>query len=269
MVLWVVLPLVLALSAWLFWGRGDALQRIRHAGVVRVGYAVEAPYAFLAAGGRITGESAETARLVAARLGWRIEWVQTTFDALIPELLDGRFDLVAAGMFVTPQRQRLVRFALPELQVGPGLLVRRGNPKALHGPDDLKARPGARAAALAGSVEELRLRELGVPAVLSVPDAHAGAAAVDSGLVDALVLSLPTVRAMADGNPHLEAVRAAGWEPTGFVANAFRPDDPALLAAWNRALAQVLASRQRLEAIAAFGFTSQDVPQPTASPSHS
>lgn len=246
-------------AAWQCWVRHPTLRRIEEAGRVRVGYAVESPYAFLGPDGRVTGESAETARLVAARLGWRIEWVQTSFEALIPELLDGRFDLIAAGLFVTPQRARLVRFAHPELRVGAGLLVRHGNPKRLHGVGDFKA-PGVRAVVVAGSIEEQRLRELGLPQPVSVPDARAGALALESGLADALVLSLPTVRAIARSHPALQAVAASDPIAAALVAAAFRPADPALLAAWNRAQAQVLASSAHLRAIAAFGFTPQDVP---------
>ena len=248
-------------AAWQRWLRYPTLRRIEQAGSVRVGYAVESPYAFLGPDGRVTGESAETARLVAARLGWRIEWVQTSFEALIPELLDGRFDLIAAGLFVTPQRARLVRFAHPELRVGAGLLVQRGNPKRLYGAGDFKA-PGVRAVVLAGSVEEQRMRELGLPQPLSVPDARAGMTALESGLADALVLSLPTVRAIARSHPGLQAVDASDRIAAASVAAAFRPGDPALLAAWNSAQAQILAGAEHLRAIAAFGFTREDVPAP-------
>jgi len=50
-------------------GGDDSLERLKRAGVIRVGYAVEAPHAFLAPGGRVTGQSPELARLVIARLG--------------------------------------------------------------------------------------------------------------------------------------------------------------------------------------------------------
>lgn len=245
-------------AAWLWLSEGGTLATIRRTGVVRVGYAVEAPYAFVGPGRRITGEGPETARLVAGRLGWRIEWVQTDFDALIPDLLDERFDLVAAGLFVTPERERLVRFATPELQVPGGLLVRRGNPQGIRTYADL-SRPAVKAAAIAGSVEALQLARLQA-SVVTVPDARSGVAAVESGLVAALALSWPSVRGMAAGQPGLEAVHDAQGQAGFLVAAAFRPEDEALARAWSEAQAHVLGSPAHLRAIAPFGFGAADLP---------
>lgn len=251
----------LAVVGWAL-ARGDALDAVRRRGVIRIGYAVEAPFAYVAADGRVTGESPETARLVAARLGCRTEWIQTDFSALIPDLLDHRFDMVAAGMFQTPQRARLVRFAAPGLRVRPGLLIAKGNPVSVRAYADFKAVPALRVAVLAGSVEQERLRGLDTAQLVTVPDARAGATAVETGVADALALSLPTVRAMARGRPGLEARAAEDLDGTASVAAAFRPEDEDLLAAWNRAQAQVLGTPAHLQAIAPFGFEAADVPPP-------
>lgn len=233
---------------------------------VRVGYAVETPYAFVDKAGRVSGADPETARLVASRLGWTIEWVQTGFADLIPELLEGRFDLIAAGLFITPQRERLVRFAAPHLRARPGLLVPAGNPKALGGYADLRS-PRVRIAVLAGSVEEKRLAARSSAPLLSLPDARAGAAAVQTGLVDALALSLPTVRSMAREHPGLEAVRATDGVPAP-VAAAFRPAERDLISAWSKAQAGVVGGEAHLRAIAPFGFEADDVPESPATGGH-
>lgn len=254
-----VLVATLAAAVWYLLGDGDTLGTIRRSGVIRVGYAVEAPYAFVAADGRVTGEGPETARVVAGQLGWRIEWVQTDFDALIPDLLDDRFDMVTAGLFVTPEREQLVRFVLPELQVGGGLLVRQGNPEGLRSIADLKRSTRPKGAAITGSVEALQLADLGDRLVL-VPDARSGAAVVKTGLAAALALSWPTVRRMAAGHPGLEAVRDAQHSAGFLVAAAFRPQDHTLALTWRRAQTQVLGSEAHLRAIAPFGFQASDVP---------
>lgn len=259
---WLLLVPVAAIAAAAFgWAlaRTDTLGQIRQRGVIRIGYAVEAPYAFIAPDGQVTGESPETARLVAARLGWRTDWIQTDFNALIPDLLDGRFDMIAAGMFVTPQRARLVRFAVPQLRVRPGLLVANGDPAGVHAYADFQAVPALRVAVLAGSVEQERLRGLDAAQLVTVPDARAGATAVETGVADALALSLPTVRAMARGHPRLEALAAQDAGGVSEVAAAFRPGDEDLAGAWNRAQAQVTGTPEHLRAIAPFGFEAPDV----------
>lgn len=265
--------LFLALFAGLTWlalTRDTAYERLRTTGILRIGYAVEPPYAFVSPTGRVTGESPELARLVAAELGIRhIEWVQADFDALIPDLLEGRFDVIAAGMLVTPERARTVRFSDPALFVTPGLLVRAGTPDVPLAYDRLVDHSSIRVAALAGSVEEQQLRAAGLPTarLLSVPDAAAGRAAVESGAVDALALSFPTLRAMEQARPFAldalpVAAAASGAPPDAgfFVAFAFAPRHGRLRQAWNAAQTGVLGSTAHLQAIAPFGFDASHLP---------
>lgn len=247
----------------------DSLARARENGVIRIGYAVEAPYAFVAADGRVTGIDPELARLVADRIGIkRIEWVQTRFGALISDLEQNRFDMIAAGLFVTPERSGRVAFSAPSLQVRAGLLVRAGNPKNLRSYSDAAADQTARIAVVAGSVEEERLAARGLTAerLQSVADADAGRAAVESGSADALALSLPTLRWMAKtSDGALEAVAVAGRRnPTDpivpfRVAFAFPPKQTALVRTWTAAMAEVLGSPEHLRIVAPFGIEADDL----------
>jgi polar amino acid transport system substrate-binding protein len=262
-------------------GTDGSLRRVLEAGALRVGYAVEAPYAFVAPSGEVTGESPATARLVAAVLGVpHVEWVQMPFDALIEALLAGRIDLIAAGMFITPQRAGQVAFSLPTVRVAAGLLVPAGNPLGLHSYGALSRQPGLRVAVLAGSAEQARLRQLGPARLIEVPDARTGNVAVATGHADAFALSLPTLRWMVMQSPgKLEAVpldsaseAAAASSPadsaeppaSDAVAFAFRPADVALREAWNRALVRLRASGAQLEAIRPFGFTAASLIGPPA-----
>lgn len=256
--------------AWQRLAEDEALDRVRTTGVVRIGYAVEPPYAMISTDGRVTGESPELARLVAARMGIkRIEWIQTSFDALIADLEEGRFDLIAAGMFITPERENAVIFSEPSLRVAPGLLVRAGTPAMPRAYDAIIANPSLRIAALAGSVEEQHLLAGGLPAgrLLSVPDAAAGRSAVESGAVDALVLSLPTIRTMARARPEaLDALPVEtppwGTQPASvfYVAFAFSPRHGQLRRAWNAAQAGIIGTPAHLHAIAPFGFDAASLP---------
>ncbi|MBI5255005.1 MAG: transporter substrate-binding domain-containing protein [Burkholderiales bacterium] len=252
-------------AGWLARRRDDgSLERVRRAGLLRVGYAVEAPYAMLGPGGEVTGESPATAREVAQRLGLpRIEWVQVAFGELIPSLLERRFDLIAAGLFVTPERARRVRFSDPTVRVLPGLLVRRGNPAGVKGYRELAARTDVRVAVLAGSVEQQRLRTLGLPATQTVvvPDAQAGHAALAAAAVEVLALSLPTVRSIAAASPERFQALDDAPPPGGsaahdadVVAFAFHPDDAALQRAWNAAQSGWVGGAEHLRTVARFGF---------------
>jgi polar amino acid transport system substrate-binding protein len=237
---------------------------------LRIGYAVEAPYAFLTPEGEPTGESLEIARRIAAQLGIRrVEWILTTFDSLIPGLESKRFDLVAAGMFVTPERAKVVAFSRPTFHVEQALLVRRGNPRNLHSYADAVRHEDIKIAVIAGAIEESILARLRVPRdrLVVLPDALTGQTAVAAGIVDGLALSSPTIRWMAANGELGETEMAVPFrQPNvaeakhlGYGAFAFRPQNRRLLAAWNAALARFVGSAEHLQLVGRFGFTRQEV----------
>lgn len=246
-------------------------QRVFGRDVIRIGYAVEPPYAFLADDGQVTGESPVVAREVARRLGvTRTEWVQTAFADLIRDLDAGRFDVIAAGMFITPERAALVLFSEPTFRVRQDLLVRTGNPRRLHSYADAVATGDAHIAVLSGAIEETLLRAEGLPRdrMLAVPDALTGWVAVASGAVDGLALSSPSIRWMAKASD-LSRVEVA--EPftqsgvamavkLGFGAFAFRRSDGPLRDAWNGVLRSYIGSDEHRRLVARFGFTAAELP---------
>lgn len=274
---WLFVSLVLlaaggaGLMLWLHSPAEDDWARIQRQGVIRIGYAVEAPYAFLNPRGELTGESVEVARRTAERLGIRrIEWSQTEFGSLIPELQAGRFDVIAAGMFITPDRAQVVAFSEPTLRVAPGLLVAAGNPQKLTTYGDLRLRPAARVAVVQGAVEEAALRRLGLgdQQLVPVPDALTGRAAVENGVAQAFALSLPALREMvrSRGAMGLEIVSlrasntSSGGAPVGFVGFVFRLEDDSLRTAWNSALSGFVGGAQHLALIQQFGLDAADLP---------
>lgn len=254
-----------------FWHRDSSLSDILRRGSIRVGYAIEAPYAFLEADGTTTGLDPELARLIARQLGiQRIEFRLVDFGSLIAGLNSGQFDVVAAGMFITPERDRLVAFSEPTFQVRPGLLVRLGNPRNLHSYQDIVRDPEARVAALSGSVEQAALIQAGVPPerIKNVPDARSGRLLVDTAQVDAFALSAPAVQWMTMRDRMLNAEPARPFQTTPYEgspraaagAMAFRKADVSLRSAWDRELKRFVGSPEHLRLAASFGFSTSDLP---------
>lgn len=268
---WPLLPVLglLGALAWLLLqsGRETSLERLQERGVLRVGYAVEAPYALVGAGTEVTGESPETARRIAARLGLtRIEWVQVPFGELIPSLEQRRFDMIAAGLFVTKERAARLLYADPSVRVLPGWLVRKGNPKGLSSYRAAAARRDLMVAVLEGSVEQQRLAALSLPKALMlvVPDAQSGRAALAKGAADALALSLPTTRWIAHSSPEVfEALPDLAPEGPAahadWVAFAFHRDDLSLQQAWNQAQRGWIGGAEHARLVRRFGFARDDL----------
>lgn len=256
--------------------RSDWL-RIERTGTLRVGYAVEAPYAYVADNLRITGEAPETARWVASALGIeRIEWVQVHFSHLIPDLLGERFDVIAAGLFVSESRARRVAFSLPTLRVRSGLLLRADRMDQHGETRDWVIHSGGPLAVLAGSVEVDRLLAWGVPRerLTLVPDARTGYLAVLQGRADGLALSWPTTRWMAVQRSSVPLIAvpvqlgpAASGRPVTPVglpdvddaAFAFRPGSTELLQRWDTALQPLLGTPAHLRLLTPFGFAAAEL----------
>lgn len=264
---WWLLALAVALMAGLLAhvlrDRDDSLAQPLREHRIRIGYAVEPPYAYVDAQGEVTGEAPEIARRMVQTLGiGDIAWRRMEFGELIDALEAGQIDVIAAGMFVTPERQRRVLFSRPTYRVRPGLLVARGNPLRIESYQQAMSRRGLRIAVIAGAVEEQILRKQGVAGVQAIvtPDALTGRKAVESGLADALLLSEPTVRLMAQqALLGLTEMRIAPPIPGqedfyGRTAFAFRPDAHHLHDAWDVALGKYLGSPEHATMLEKLGM---------------
>lgn len=248
------------------------LERIREAGVVRVGYANEAPYAYKdSATGRVTGEAPEIARMIMAELGVdEVEGVLTEFGSLIPGLNAGRFDVIAAGMYILPERCRQISFSNPTYAIGEAFVVRAGNPKNLHGYDDARADETAKLGVVAGAVQRDYARNAGIPdeRIVVFPDAPSAVAGVEAGRVDAYAGTSLTVQDLLDkaASPRLERAQpfrgpeADGREVRGFGAFGIRHEDKDLREAINERLAMFIGTPRHRELVRPFGFTESDLP---------
>jgi polar amino acid transport system substrate-binding protein len=241
--------------------------RLAHGGSLRVGFAVEAPYAFIDAQGRVTGEAPEIFRLMAQRVGIdNIDWVRLDFAALLSELQLGRIDAVAAGMFTTPERQRLATFSRPTAQVRTAVVVRRDEERIPLNPRlaDLAPAQALRWVTVHEAAENDVLAQAGVPPerITTVPQAERGLRAVAQGQADALAIS--TVTAWHLVNAHqvqdLLQVRTLSDAPAGYPAFVFRHRDAALRDAMDQALQTYLGSEEHLTLVRSFGFTSDEMP---------
>lgn len=263
------LVVICGVAALTYVRRGDAPARhVWSGGEITVGYSSEPPYSFRTAAGKITGAAPEMAKAVLARAGiGPIQWVLLDFQQAIPALLDGRIDMIANGLFITPARARIVRFSRPYSRTPQGLLVARGNPLALHSYEEAVGNPAVRVAVLDGSVEQFALVAMGTPEIrlFVVPDPAGGLAAVRSGRTDCLALTEPSVVWLArESAGEAEVARPFTQTPElppGLSAFAFRPADTALAGRIDAALAGFVGTAPYHDLMRPFGFGLEAAPQ--------
>ena len=240
---------------------------------IRVGYANEAPYAYQESGsGKLTGEAPEIARVVLSRMGvTQVEGVLTEFGALIPGLRAGRFDIIAAGMYILPERCSQISFSNPTYGVGEAFAVRAGNPLSLHGFADVVAHPAAKLGVVSGAVELNYARELGVRTeqIMIFPDTPSALEGVGSGRVDAYAGTRPTIASLLRKNSAglenaapFENPVINGKKVRGYGAFGFRKEDQDLVDAFNAQLKTFVGSSEHLNLVRNFGFDERDMPGP-------
>lgn len=247
-----------------------SLDEIKETSRIRIGYANETPFAFTETDGRVTGESPEIAKIIFEKMGIKqVDGVLTEWGSLIPGLRAGRFDVIAAGMYITLARCKQVIFTDPQYALPDTLLVAQGNPKNLHSYADIARNPDVKLAIMAGTVNLAYARDSGITdaQILQVPDTTAQLQAVRAGRADAAVGTQLTMKGLAKkGGDKVEAISDFTDDPahTGYGALAFRPEDKALRDAVNAEMKKWLGSEEHLKTVAPFGFDRSNVTDKTA-----
>ncbi len=144
----------------------SSLAAAKSDGRIRVGFANEAPYAFASPEGKLTGLMPDVIGYIMKELGVpELEGVLTDFGGLIPGLLAKRFDILGAGLYVTPVRCKQVAASNPQYVVTESIAVKKGNPKNLHSYADIAKDEGVKIGTLAGSINAQYLAAAKVPLV--------------------------------------------------------------------------------------------------------
>ena len=122
------------------------------------------PYEFLK-NGNPTGFNIELMRAVADATGMEVNFRLGPWDKVRQDLEQGRIDALA-GMYYSPERNRVVAFSLPHTLVSPGLFVRKDS--AIRNLDDIR---GREVIVQSGDVTHDYLREHGITShIVAVTD---------------------------------------------------------------------------------------------------
>ena len=246
------------------------LEQAKEQGFIRVGFANEAPYGYATPDGKLTGESPEVVRAVLAKMGIaQVDGVLTEFGSLIPGLQAGRFDIIAAGMFVNPKRCEQIQFSEPTYGIGQAFLVAEGNPKGIVDYGSIGETPDMKLAVMSGAVEAGYARDSGVAEdqLLILPDQSSLVAAVKAGRADAAALTALSIADMASKNEGVESTKpfgeVAGKSVVGHGAVGFRKEDTDLYEAFNAALKEFIGSEEHLALVTPIGFGADYLPTKT------
>ncbi|OEE91923.1 transporter substrate-binding domain-containing protein [Vibrio crassostreae] len=89
------------------------LDKINERGSIRVGMSTFVPWAMRNKQGDLVGFEIDVAKRLAEDSGWKVEFVPTAWDGIIPSLLSNKFDVIIGGMSITEARAKSVLFTEP------------------------------------------------------------------------------------------------------------------------------------------------------------
>jgi polar amino acid transport system substrate-binding protein len=134
-------------------GTVDTLATIRKRGVLRVGVALSEPTVMHEPSGKLVGFSIDAARRLAEDMGVAVEFIETSWSGIIPQLLDRETDLIMSGLWVTVPRALVINFTTPTAVEGIHVIAGRAAAARLKTPADLD-RPGTKIVVYAGTLQE-------------------------------------------------------------------------------------------------------------------
>lgn len=248
----------------------STLEKAREQGYIRVGFANEAPFGYATPDGKLTGEAPEVAKAVLAKMGINeVDGVLTEFGSLIPGLQAGRFDIIAAGMFINPKRCEQILFSEPSYGIGQAFLVEEGNPKSIMDYSSVAENSELKLAVMAGAVESGYAKDAGVDQsqLVVLPDQSSLLKAVQTGRADAAALTALSIANLAEKGEGVQSTEpfgmVAGQSVKGHGGFGFRKEDEALRDEFNKHLTEFLGSDEHIALVTPFGFGKGYLPNKT------
>jgi polar amino acid transport system substrate-binding protein len=240
----------------------DTLSKIKASHAVVMGFYNEPPHNWVEfTGGGYKGMDYEMGAAILQKLGvTQIDQIAVDWSGLIPGLQAGRWDMLAVGMSITPERAKQVAFTTPIYQYGSALIVPKGNPKGIKG---LAQFGGMKVGAILGSTDaDLVRAQKGAELVAfkSHPEMISGlkAGRIDAALADETTAGYANVLAPEPSLEILHDWTGKAARPTGF---SVRLEDEALLKVLNDNIAEMKKDGSIEKILSKYGLTGTNIVQ--------
>ena len=180
---------------------GEVLERIASTGALRV--CIWPDYYGITfrdtRTGRLTGIDAELSVELAKDLGVRVQYVDSSFPRLIPDLLESRCDVAMFAVGILPQRQKQLRFTQPYLNSDIYGVTTKSN-QAVQSWADID-QPGVQVAVQRGTFMEPVMREtLKHAQIVSIEPPQTREKELMAGRVDVFMTDYPYSRRLLDSS---------------------------------------------------------------------
>jgi glutamate transport system substrate-binding protein len=139
---------------------GTTMAKLKSAGTVTVGTKFDQPlFGLKNLEGNPEGFDVEIAKLIAGEMGIaadKVKFIESVSANREPFIQQGKVDFVVATYTINDDRKKVVDFAGPYYEAGQDIMVAKGNPDGIGGPDDLA---GKKVCSVTGSTPAKNIRE--------------------------------------------------------------------------------------------------------------
>jgi glutamate transport system substrate-binding protein len=183
---------------------GTTMARLHDADKITVGTKIDQPGFGLMnpQTNKPEGFDVEIAKLIAAKLGIKadnITWTETVSANREPFIQNGQVDIVVATYTINDARKQVVDFAGPYYEAGQDIMVAKGNPEKIEGPDDLA---GKTVCSVEGSTPAQNIRDNYPQAKLTTYDVYSKCADdLKNGNVQAVTTDNVILTGLVAGSP--------------------------------------------------------------------
>lgn len=187
-------------------------------------------------GDNVVGIDAEVAQAIADKLGMKLEIVDTKFDAIIPGVQSGKYDMGMAGMTVTPEREQSVSFSDSYATGIQSIIVKQGSD--IKSVDDLSEK--TKIGVQLGTTGDIYAKDdFGDEAVQEYDKGADAVQALIAGKIDCVIIDNEPAKSFVAANEGLEILKTSYAEED--YAICFKKDNTELQTKVNDALKELIA----------------------------
>ncbi len=187
-------------------------------------------------GDNVVGIDADVAQAIADKLGMKLEIVDTKFDAIIPGVQSGKYDMGMAGMTVTPEREQSVAFSDSYAKGIQSIIVKQGSD--IKSVDDLSEK--SKIGVQLGTTGDIYAKDdFGDEAVQEFDKGADAVQALLAGKIDCVIIDNEPAKSFVAANEGLEILSTSYAEEE--YAICFKKDNTELQTKVNGALKELIA----------------------------
>lgn len=186
-------------------------------------------------GDKVVGIDADVAQAIADKLGMKLEIVDTKFDAIIPGVQSGKYDMGMAGMTVTPEREQSVAFSDSYATGIQSIIVKQGSD--IKSVDDLSEK--TKIGVQLGTTGDIYAKDdFGDEAVQEFDKGADAVQALLAGKIDCVIIDNEPAKSFVASNEGLEILNTSYAEEE--YAICFKKDNTELQTKVNGALKELI-----------------------------